>query len=191
MVLQRAWHRTDGTCGEDKRCRRTFQKPVRHNPHNPPLRLAVRTGARRLGPLAASRRVSGRIMGITAAPNWWGQRLHHAMAWPMPWNLAPGRSPKPAVPRRAVGRGRSRHTARGGHDIPSAVNSPDHRQGHDLTIGLHPGVLVERVLTHRRLPDRSLPWADPVALMSLRSPLVGGPFRAENGGWLSADVVGP
>jgi hypothetical protein len=52
-------------------------------------------------------------------------------------------------------------------DIPSAVNSPDHRQRHDLTIGLHPGVLVARVLTHRRLPGRSLHLADPVTLIRL------------------------
>ena len=40
---------------------------------------------------------------------------------------------------------------RGGHDIPSVVGTPGHRQGHDLSIGL---VSAQRnwVLTHRRLP---------------------------------------
>jgi hypothetical protein len=61
----------------------------------------------------------------------------------------------------------NKYSARGGHDIPSAVNSPDPRQGHDLTIGLHQGILVARVLTHRRLPGRSLHLADPVTLIRL------------------------
>ena len=38
----------------------------------------------------------------------------------------------------------------GGHDIPSAINSPGHRQGHDLSSGLN--VQDARVLTCRRLP---------------------------------------
>jgi hypothetical protein len=41
----------------------------------------------------------------------------------------------------------------------------DHRQGHDLSIGLQ-RVPQRRVLTHRRLPDQSLPQPTPVRLIS-------------------------
>jgi hypothetical protein len=39
--------------------------------------------------------------------------------------------------------------------------------------------------------DRRTGMITAVFRVSLWSPLVGGPFRAENGGWLSADVVAP
>jgi hypothetical protein len=41
-------------------------------------------------------------------------------------------------------------TPPGGHDIPEAINSPGHRQGHDLSSGLK--TREEKVLTFRRPP---------------------------------------
>ena len=41
-------------------------------------------------------------------------------------------------------------TPAGGHDIPAAINSPGHRQGHDLSAGLE--ALGTKVLTCRRPP---------------------------------------
>ena len=45
----------------------------------------------------------------------------------------------------------------GGHDIPAAIYSPGHRQGHDLSSGLPKDARGGAVLTCRRLPDPSLP----------------------------------
>ena len=42
-------------------------------------------------------------------------------------------------------------TRTGRHDIPAAINSPGHRQGHDLAVGLQ--VLGGTVLTCRRPPS--------------------------------------
>ena len=41
-----------------------------------------------------------------------------------------------------------------GHDIPSAICSPGHRQGHDLEVGLSQEARAEPVLTCLRLPER-------------------------------------
>ncbi|HEX8936067.1 MAG TPA: hypothetical protein VF788_18195, partial [Pseudonocardiaceae bacterium] len=41
-----------------------------------------------------------------------------------------------------------------GHNIPSAITSPDHQQGHDLPPGLP--VQESRVLTCQRLPASEL-----------------------------------
>jgi hypothetical protein len=57
-------------------------------------------------------------------------------------------------------------TPAGGHDIPAAINSPGHRQGHGLSPGLK--VQIEGVLTCQRLPDPSLPYGDPLALIRSR-----------------------
>jgi DDE superfamily endonuclease len=55
-------------------------------------------------------------------------------------------------------------TPPGGHDIPAAINSPGHRQGHDLCAGLE--ARASRVLTCRR-PHRHRVCriADPTALI--------------------------
>jgi hypothetical protein len=89
-----------------------------------------------------------------------------------------------------------------GHVIPSAVTSPDHQQGHGLELGLTlsrprecsptgsypvPSPACRRTQTRASNDTPSRP-GNPI---SLRSALSGGPFRAENGGWLSADVVSP
>lgn len=50
----------------------------------------------------------------------------------------------------------SRHD--GGHDIPSAINSPGYQQGHDLFSSLT-GLGI-RVLTHQQLPNRACPTTD-------------------------------
>jgi len=55
----------------------------------------------------------------------------------------------------------SRHG--GGHDIPAAIYSPGHRQGHDLGAGLPERARDRKVLTCRRLPDPSLPHGRPVS----------------------------
>ena len=51
-------------------------------------------------------------------------------------------------------------TPHGGHDIPAAINSPGHRQGHDLCTGLE--AQEQSVLTLQRPFEPSLPDGGPV-----------------------------
>jgi hypothetical protein len=98
--------RTGARCDGDKRCYRSWIKSIRDLPPH----CDVRSGARWLRPLAASRRASGRLSelgqlqpagGNTACP--------HDTRWLMPWTTLPGPSPRPATPQQAVGRGHSRY----------------------------------------------------------------------------------
>jgi hypothetical protein len=72
-----------------------------------------------------------------------------------------GRSPRTNGPVLTPS-GPARHLS-SGHDLP------DHRRGHGLTSGLT-SVLSGRVLTHRRLPEPSLPYTDPVGPISRGRP---------------------